>query len=120
MKISFLHSRVFIAICGTALLVSSGCGKSKFQDPSTEQIKSFLEGQDIVTRDVKIPIFLDDISLLKIVEIVAEPKEEYASAIVSFEYRHDGQSYNVAGVVSYKRSESDPFMSPYFEVNELN
>ena len=120
MKTRALLCRIVIAVCGTALFVSSGCAKSKFQDPSPEQIQSFLEGQNIVTKDVTIPVFLSDISLFKIVEIVAEPNDEHASAILSFEYRHDGQTYNVEGVVSYKRSLTDPFMSPYFEVNELN
>ena len=120
MKINVLFCRVCVAVCVPAVLVLSGCAKSKFQDPSPEQIRMFLDGQEIVTADASLPILADDISLFKVADIVAEPKGEHASAIVTFEYRHDGRTYKVEGVVSYERSLADPFKSPYFEVNELN
>ena len=91
MKSEKVLCRVCIALCATAFLVSAGCAKSKFQDPSPEQIRAFLDGQEITMADVKLPIFASDISSFKLVEIIAEPKDSHASALVTFSVRMGSQ-----------------------------
>ncbi|MDA0989378.1 MAG: hypothetical protein O3A51_01330 [Verrucomicrobia bacterium] len=108
------------ALVGLACLAVFGCAQqSPYQDPTPQQLRAFLDGQDLITAEINVPLVADGINRFSVTEIAALPKDLMASAVITFEYTYRGAVYQVEGVVAYQRSESNPFINPRFEANEV-
>jgi len=117
-----MHTRnISLSVLSLALLLALGaCGGPRVLDPSPEELKATLEGQQIEFGPDREVIADAAIGAFEVVEIVYNHEESTSMAVVRFTYVADHGDYRVEGIISYQRSSLEKMRNPRFETNEAN
>lgn len=112
--------RVVMVVFAAVLLGSAGClSRSNYPEPTPAQVRSALDGLTMSVDDEDVPLASEDISMVKVVQVLAGTEDTQASAIIQFNYRYRGDNLKVDGVITYGRSKAEALIKPVFEANDV-